>query len=278
MMIMRCLIEDVGVPESRIQLILANHGDSSNNPDYASRANIIEKLHSLRYNSQIQKGDNIVIYFSGHGSRYDCSELYPAVVNGADHVGSIDAFCPADGGQYVNNHRIPNISDRELNTIISLIADAKGSNITFIADCCHSGGITRTIPISGTIRVMPAPNGKEGVSQLQYMLEVGEESLRRRAPGRVPSVLSAGWKADMTSHVLLAACADFQYAMEARRPNGSVNGVFTEALVRALQSGLNADTTYVELGRVVETITRRIHWQTPTVVGDRRKWLLWYRS
>ncbi len=270
-----CLTDDVGVPESRIQLLLADHGDSPNNPDYASRANIIEKLHSLRYNPQIRKGDNIIIYFSGHGSRYDCSEFYQTVVNGADHLGSIDAFCPADSGQCVNNHRIPNISDRELNTIISLIRDAKGSNITFIADCCHSGGITRNVPISGTIRVMPAPNGKEGVSQLQYMLQVGEESLRRRAPG-VPSVLAGGWKADMSSHVLLAACEDYQFALEVHRRDGRVNGVFTEALVRALQSGLNMGTTYVGLGSIIARTTQPI--QTPTVVGYKKKNLLWYRS
>ncbi|PBK84634.1 hypothetical protein ARMGADRAFT_1018320 [Armillaria gallica] len=270
-----CLIEDVGVLESRIELLLANHDASPNSPCYPSRANIIDKLHSLRDNPEIQTGDNIIIYFSGHGSTYRCSDFFPMVVDGVDHLGTIDAFCPADGGQYVNNCRIPNISDRELNTIISLIRDAKGNNITFIADCCHSGGVTRKIPSPGTPRVIPAPHGMEGVSQLKDMLQAGEESLKKRAPG-APSLLAREWKADMTSHVLLAACEDHQFAMEVSRPDGRVNGAFTVALVHALQSGLNVGTNYAEFGRIIARTTQPI--QTPTVVGHRKKNLLWYRS
>ncbi len=58
----------------------------------------------------------------------------------------VEAFCPMDrDSRDSKGVPIPDISDREVNTILSQIVNEKGSRITCILDCCHAGSITRTL-------------------------------------------------------------------------------------------------------------------------------------
>ncbi len=66
----RYLTEDLGVPSNRIQLLLGSKEHKS--PDdlmYPSRIHIVGALLSLVTNPKIAHGDNIIIYYAGHGSR-----------------------------------------------------------------------------------------------------------------------------------------------------------------------------------------------------------------
>ncbi|KAK0217300.1 hypothetical protein IW262DRAFT_1299243 [Armillaria fumosa] len=99
------LVEDLGVPKSRIQILLGSktqgaHGD----PTLPTRANIIQTHTSLIYNSEIEHGDNIVIYFSGHGSSYFCEEYC------RKGAGPVEALCPMDRTEE-DGFPVPDIND-----------------------------------------------------------------------------------------------------------------------------------------------------------------------
>ncbi|KAK0475379.1 hypothetical protein IW261DRAFT_1493820 [Armillaria novae-zelandiae] len=275
----RYLSDDLCVPEERIQLLLGcrEHNDRGN-PMYPSRAHIITTLLSLIDSPHIDKGDNIIIYYAGHGSSYHCSD-YTNLEDG-DHkeispgsTGYIEALCPIDRDTLdVNGNPIPDISDREFNTILTLISRAKGHHITVILDCCHSASVSREVPPQGA-RIC---RGTER-STLRDMLYAGDKLLRDRPGYR--SMLEKDWSPDEESHVVLAACEAYQFAKERwiNEDNGSrvCVGVFTHSLLRLLRSGqCSAETTYVVLCDGLN----ESHLQTPVVAGKYRHARLWYQK
>ncbi|PBK63131.1 hypothetical protein ARMSODRAFT_844354, partial [Armillaria solidipes] len=148
------LVEYLHVPNERIQSFLGpaqSYGATSTDVTSLSpsRANILSVLLSLTTNPDIEYGDPIIIYFAGHGSRYLLSNQDGPDDNKARNDNEcppkfVEAFCPMDRDSRDNNGvPIPDISDREVNTILSQIVREKGSRITCILDCCHAGSITR---------------------------------------------------------------------------------------------------------------------------------------
>ncbi|KAK0207169.1 hypothetical protein DFS33DRAFT_1235228, partial [Desarmillaria ectypa] len=127
---------DLGVPKRRIELLLGRV-DGSMHLDslFPSRENIIKTLHDIRSNPLIEKGYSIIIYFSGYGSHYFCSNYFQENVGGSAHLRSVEAICPVDCDELdIDGRPIFDISNRELNTIISLIRDNKGNHITLFLD------------------------------------------------------------------------------------------------------------------------------------------------
>ncbi|KAG7441998.1 uncharacterized protein BT62DRAFT_996906 [Guyanagaster necrorhizus] len=71
------------------------------------------------------------------------------------------------------------------------------------------------------------------------------------------SVLSEDWLPDMDSHVMMAACREYEFVKEKRRKDG-FNGIFTQDVVRALKSGqLGEGSTYVDLVNSILARTTR---------------------
>ncbi|KAK0431433.1 uncharacterized protein EV420DRAFT_1221697, partial [Desarmillaria tabescens] len=133
----KALIKDVGVPEDRVQCLLGARNPILGNSLTPSRANIVNTLQSLITNPQIQWGDNIIIYYAGHGASYYCSEHFsteePECQTGAC---PIEALCPIDRDSMDSDgHWIPDICDRELSTLFTHISRAKGHHITLFTDC-----------------------------------------------------------------------------------------------------------------------------------------------
>ncbi len=260
------LTKVLGVPEGRIQCLLSPNPTPCPDPE---RKNIIDTLLNLSTNPEIQHGDNIIIYFSGHGSSYELSDFYEAGDIAAE--GSIEALCPVDRTASGTESSIPDISDREINIILAEIAHAKGNHITLILDCCYSSGASRDPSESPNVvrhaTSLPATSIKD-------MLEAADTRLGKLS--RYHSVFERNWKPDMTSHVVLAACAETQYAEEA--PEGGDNrwnGVFTQALVKALKSnGLKEDSTYVDLIRASKMPQNTV--QRPVIAGNSSA-RLWYQ-
>ncbi|KAK0460449.1 caspase domain-containing protein [Desarmillaria tabescens] len=271
----RYLKEDLGVPQERIQLLLGSQYASSKTSSFPSRANIIDAFLSLIHNPQIEVGDNIIIYFSGHGSGYSLKEYYLRDADSDDveeNPGTVDesieAICPIDRDTMDSRGlRVPDISDREINAIFRQISCSKGYRITFILDCCHSGTHTRHFPEPGTRTIPPLPR-----SSLRRMLHMVDENLDRYPS--YESVLGANWRPDMSSHVILAACKEYQTAKEVESET-VYNGVFTRALIDTLRSGnLSKESTYVDL-------IFSLPWsrgQTPVVAGNHKWDRLWYKD
>ncbi|KAK0209640.1 hypothetical protein IW262DRAFT_1468566 [Armillaria fumosa] len=183
------LIDDLGMPKEQIQCLLRSHDSIPDDPSTPSHANIVNMLYSLIHNDKIQVGDNIVVYYSGHGSSYLCSDCasrdvpaslpdpIPKDCDAPQNCASehddmsepkcqsspctIEALCPIDHDTSDSQGCwIPNISDRELNALLTEISHVKGHKITFIADCCHASGMTRGLnqPETRICAMAPAQN------------------------------------------------------------------------------------------------------------------------
>ncbi|KAK0467507.1 hypothetical protein IW261DRAFT_1519662 [Armillaria novae-zelandiae] len=263
------LTEDLGIPSNRIQLLIGSKEHTSiNDPICPTRAHIVSVLLSLITNPEIAFNDNIIIYYSGHGSYYPPQTEEGFETDYIETLSPIDRDTPDEDGKHV-----PDISDREFNTILFLISQAKGHRITVILDCCHAGGVSRSLPEPG-VRTSPTMMR----ATLQDMLVAGENVLKHY-PG-YHSILAKDWLPDMTTHVVLAACEDYQYAKakKVRRQDGTVVGyigIFTDSLVRALRSGhWRKETTYVDLLRCLDKTSS----QTPVVAGEHKGARLWYQD
>ncbi len=191
------LTEDIGVPPNRIQLLLGSkEHTSSADPMNPSRANIIDALLSIIDNPEILYGDKIVIFYSGHGSSYPFERE-------GDALKYIEALCPIDRDTIGDDGKsVPDISDREFNTILKQISQVKGQHITVILDCCHSGSVSRGAGARMTSQTTH--------TTLEDMLLAGEKILGGYPGYR--SILSKDWYPDMDSYVVLAACKDYQLA------------------------------------------------------------------
>ncbi|KAK0504503.1 hypothetical protein EDD18DRAFT_1042392, partial [Armillaria luteobubalina] len=133
----------LGVPQDHLQLLLGPKGHNPrDNNAIPSRQNIIGTLLGLITNPDIMQGDNIIIYFSGHGSSYLWKDYYSDDFQSSENepdvfaTGSVEALCPIDRNEHEDTgYPIPDISDREINIILSEIARVKGNHITLILDC-----------------------------------------------------------------------------------------------------------------------------------------------
>ncbi len=74
LLVERYLKDDLGVPQEQIQLLLGSEHASSEDPSFPSRVNITNTLLGLVGNPLILDGDNIIVYFAGHGSSYSPSD------------------------------------------------------------------------------------------------------------------------------------------------------------------------------------------------------------
>ncbi|KAK0435907.1 hypothetical protein EV421DRAFT_1834180 [Armillaria borealis] len=265
---MKRLLIHIGMQEHRIQCLLGSRNPSRSDPLTPSRTNIVHILHSLIDNPDIERGDNIIIYYAGHGSSYHCSDHFSTALGFKcrnSDVCPIEALCPIDRDTIdVEGRPVPDISDRELNTFFTEISRTKGHKITFFADCCHASGMSRDPDLETGPRFARATHR----SNVNDMLRAADERLPRYR-----SVLSKNWEPDMGSHVILAACRDYQYAKETLGKEG-YGGVFTRTLVSVLMSGgWKTETTYVELSEHLNQSC----FQTPVVAGDHKYERLWYQ-
>ncbi len=304
-MVDKFLKADLKVPEKNIQLLLGADSKECTVPgnkllvspcyDFAikltdkriskpTRDNIVDAILSLSTNPNIQHGDNIIIYFAGHGTTYNCTDFFKET---AGQLGTIDALCPIDRGLQrtpstetadtngdkspkTSDPPVPDISDREINTILGEIARKKGNHITFILDCCHSAGITRgpeEEEPKGRVRAISP------LLSISDMLDVGDKTLKHIAGYQ--SIKDARWRPDMDSHVVLAACKDYEQAREGEG-NTKPNGVFTQALIPAFKAHLNDKSmTYHKL---LEALPKSLA-QTPVLAGnhDLKHSRLWFQ-
>ncbi|SJL14198.1 uncharacterized protein ARMOST_17653 [Armillaria ostoyae] len=316
-MVAEYLKTDLHIPENHIQLLLSTDSkeftESVNKPvssccDFAVeltderiskpiRANIIEAILGLSTNTGIQHGENILIYFAGHGTTYECAN-YLQYKNGAKPaaaLGTIEALCPIDRGpkptttgstnppdtndansSVTSDPQVPDISDWEINTILAEIARTKGNHITFILDCCHSFSITRGPQEGVRVRaIMPLPS-----SSITAMFSAADQKFEHLAGYQ--SISEASWRAKMDSHVVLAACKEFEYAKEGTVEGDSrFNGAFTQALISAFKSAdkLNDKSmTYYKLMLMAASSMPTNAAQHPVIAGEQKELRLWFQD
>ncbi|KAJ7464435.1 caspase domain-containing protein [Mycena latifolia] len=281
LLVMRFLTTYLNVPPDHIVLLRD-----------AGRDTIVNALYDLRDNQKIQRGDNILIHYSGHGSSYSAKDYFTTP---AAKVGSVEAICPIDRSEDGSEVTVADICERELNSILSEIRAAKGPNITISFDCCHSGGSLRSL--GDTVRYVTPVQGKKA---LEMMFNAAEKHPRRLLDSPLTSEI---WDADISSFVQLAACQDFQLAEEFnadltelnddsgdKEPAGRVPrlmlipeghttqpspryGRFTWVLIKILESKMGADATYAS---VIKAMGALGPMQVPVAVGTRKDSRLWF--
>ncbi|SJL12641.1 uncharacterized protein ARMOST_16070 [Armillaria ostoyae] len=238
-----------------------------------TRANIFKTLYNLVDNPDIKRGDNIIVYFAGHGSRYAAEEYYrgrtPPGVSLAS-IRPIEALCPMDRtAMDSTGSPIPDISDREINALFTQISLTKGHTITLILDCCYSGTHTKSSADRAHRTVPPLPRASIGP-----MLEGAHQALMAFPQYLARcSVVALDWQPDTGSHVVLSACQEYQFAREVEEDTG-FHGVFTSALVQVFRSGQSErGSTYVD---IIRALPQWPH-QTP-VAGDHKEEPIWYHA
>jgi hypothetical protein len=162
-------------------------------------------------------GDVRIFYYSGHGNH---------IRNAGDtEHGQDQTIVPAD-----NWRNTPDIRDKEIARILARAA-AKGVKVTFIADSCHSGSLTRGVwNARGATRTSSGHRDRDGVTSRML---------------REPAVNDPG-ELDPTTHKLLdpeglgvltlAAAQSTEEAIEVKDDEGTWHGAFTLALAKALRS------------------------------------------
>ncbi|KAJ7918590.1 caspase domain-containing protein [Mycena leptocephala] len=85
-------------------------------------------------------GASMILFFAGHGSRFEAPSDLIAPDRRVEAICPVDERTENDAGEYV--HAIP---DYVLVRLLSELVDKKGTSITVILDCCHSGGMERDV-------------------------------------------------------------------------------------------------------------------------------------
>ncbi|KAF9068247.1 hypothetical protein BDP27DRAFT_834456 [Rhodocollybia butyracea] len=271
------VVQDLSVPVDQITLLLSPTGDERIPSSSPTRENILNALYDLHDNPNIKPNDSIIIFYAGHGQSYRATD-YTTL-----NTGSIEAISPVDRRTLKSNadgteEMIVDISDREINVILGEIAK-KCSNITLILDCCHTGsGIRGSSSAFVSFQVgdkdfltsrfcPPIP------SAVPLMFKAADEA-NRLSPDR-PRTASPNFRANMKSHVLIAAAKEYEEALEfTDRTTGTTQGFFTSRFLSVLRSplGLNPTTTYWDL---IQSPGLVMPFQTAYVAG-RKTERLWF--
>ncbi|KAJ7899357.1 caspase domain-containing protein [Mycena leptocephala] len=198
----------------------------------------------------------MIFFFAGHGSRFEA----PSDLIAPDR--RVEAICPVDErtvndvGEYV--HAIP---DYVLVRLLSELADKKGTNITVILDCCHSGGMERDV--EGTRDARTARSDSCSIP-----LDLDSHFWK----GKTDTVQSHRmWSQSPSSYILLAACRAGETAREVLCPDGTYHGRFTTHLVSLLQQTPLESATCAEL---LNLIPKKWPGQTPYCGGARSNRLI----
>jgi hypothetical protein len=201
----------------------------------ATRQGILDAINKLI--ADTQKGDRVVIYYSGHGSqRLDTK-------SSKDHRDQ--TIVPVDAWKGVKD-----IRDKELALLFDKIVFDKQARLTAIYDSCNSGTMARGVTES-VQRTLPYDDDDVAKEQGAVL----ESDLKR-----IPQQGDA---------IILAAAGPTQSAVEARYPDdGEVHGAFTRALVRVLRQNNQA----LSAEDVVSAVSSMLHadpldFQQPSVEG-----------
>lgn len=191
---------------------------------------------------EARDGDVIVLTYSGHGS-------WIPDTNGDEPDGRDEVFCPYDLKQ--NGP----IIDDDIYQIFEILET--GVHALFIADSCHSGGVSR-VPraiITRRARYLP-PETFLAEDELTSARNIAATNFRRnRAPRRQSGVL------------LFAAAQDYEYSWDTEF-NGRPNGAFTRFAINALNVLSNAASYAEWLQRVRQNLPDTRWPQTPDLFGS----------
>ncbi len=200
----------------------------------ATREGIRQALETVLIETA-EAGDELVFYYSGHGSRVPNS-LSP------DPDGMDESLVPSDSARGAFDLR-----DKELRRWLYPVL-ARGARLTAILDSCHSGSALRGLPGYAARRGV-FPDTRDAAD-----------------PGPWgPTLEEAG-------ALVLSACQDFQGAWETSE-DGRPRGAFSRALFRVLAEGDGDESVEALFLRTRALLQLGIRFQEPVLGGppERRR-------
>jgi uncharacterized caspase-like protein len=232
------LVDRLGIPHDDV-LVLTDEDATRDAIEAAFRSHLIAAGQRWASDGRPGAAPAVLFYFSGHGSQ--AKDL-----TGTEPDGYDETIVPHDA----RGDGSADIRDYELG---SWLDQLPGDNVTVVLDCCHSGSGTRDPVTDDLVRAAPAD----------------ERPLQPPRPADLGP--TAGISLDVSGrHVLLAACAPHQTAFEHRRSDGTRHGLFSHALLPALERLTStSDLTYREvMDDARRGVTRWRPKQTPQGEGD----------
>jgi hypothetical protein len=222
-----------------------------------------------------------VLHFSSHGTQVDDQ--------GTDEWERLDEVIVPYDHDWDNPFR-----DDDLKVFFDTIPE--GVNFTFIADCCHSGGVQRALPeIEFSPRFLyPDTDVLKRIRALQDERDAAQNAyVAANMAQMLQNVPPDQWAAKMQEymvllqeqfkeqhfavvpyeqHFLLAGCESKQTAADARI-GGEWRGAFTWALGKAIKEA-NGDLTYDELveraGANIQDYDQRPQLECPTTLRGQK--------
>ncbi|KAH9485774.1 hypothetical protein JR316_0002689 [Psilocybe cubensis] len=185
----------------------------------ATHSKIIDAIRKLEIDPLVKKNDAILIYYSGHGASIPPPEGWPGYSRKEPEGGwpektKIQCIVAADAQVSKENHRhfaSGVVLDRTLAALLHNLADKKGSNITIILDCCHSGSGTRDASELFRGIEFSSPEGKPITVPGDYQMSIWEKFIDFNRG----AVIDYKYRhAGLESHVLLAACGSEERASD----------------------------------------------------------------
>ena len=206
----------------------------------ATRQGIIDGFQ--QYLTQADSEDIALFYYSGHGGQEKAPpEFWHLEPDGLDEtLVCYDSRTPG-------NH---DLADKELRYLLAQVAKNNPRTVV-ILDCCHSGSGTRNIPQG--VRLAPEDARERELSSFifaedrtfNHLLSTSEPVTQKKTSLDLPK----------GKHILLAACRDFQYAMEYRGDEGETRGAFSYFLLKSLEQ-TNGSLSYLDLARNIEALIK----------------------
>jgi hypothetical protein len=248
------LLETLKIPSERVFKLTSPNSEVAETietkdlePTYE---NIVAQFNAIT--KIAEPGEQVYIYYSGHGGR--ATTIYPEL-KGADQ--NDEGIVPMDigaGGRY--------LLDVELATLLKRMTD-KGSIVTLIMDCCHSGGVTRGDAAirSGEETDKTPPNQESLVAPLEELI-ANWKTLTEGVDSDI------AWIPPIKNYLLLAACRPNEYAYEYAFDGKERHGALTYWLIQTLATSSTALSFRKLYDRVCAQIQSKFPQQLPMLIGD----------
>lgn len=260
------LLDRLGLNPSNILKLTASRGPGEAIPEPESKRPSYENMVASfkEVTNRATKGDRVYIHYSGHGGRSRTAFKELKGEDGLDE-GLVPYDIATNGARYLR--------DIELAHLLRAMGE-KELIVTFVADCCHSGGTTKGVS-SATARGMVSagavdfdtrhPPQDSAVASLEALSATWSSVDRTVTRGAtVIGDLVPGTK----GFTLLAACRANELAYEDSFDGKEKNGALTYWMLDSLRS-MQPETTYKVLhDRILAKIRSWMPRQTPELQGE----------
>jgi hypothetical protein len=207
-------------------------------------------------------GDQVLIYYSGHGGRVRTN--FPEI-KGTEGID--EALVPTDIGNSESRY----LRDIEIAHLLKKMVD-KGLVVTMFLDSCHSGGSTRGVAkaaVRGLSTVDNSDRPKDSlVASNEELIGTWSKLSKADRPATRNVIRTSGWLPEARGYTLLAACRQHEYAIEDQFPEVR-SGVLTYYLLEYLYSQTRKGMNYKMLYDVIiSKVHNRYSTQTPVLEGE----------